>query len=76
MDVSDAKRLKVLEDENGKLKRLLADAMLPRRLKTTGRATNNSTYSGKAKMANNRATQGSSLRRSLNSPTKKSCRAV
>ena len=28
MDVSDAKRLKVLEDENAKLKRLLADAML------------------------------------------------
>jgi len=28
MDVSDAKRLKVLEDENAKLKRLLAEAML------------------------------------------------
>lgn len=28
MDVSDAKRLRALEDENGKLKRLLADAML------------------------------------------------
>ena len=28
MDVSDAKRLKGLEEENGKLKRLLADAML------------------------------------------------
>jgi putative transposase len=28
MDVSDAKRLKVLEDENARLKRLLADAML------------------------------------------------
>lgn len=28
MDVSDAVRLKALEDENGKLKRLLADAML------------------------------------------------
>jgi putative transposase len=28
MDVSDAKRLKVLEDENSKLKRMLADAML------------------------------------------------
>jgi len=28
MDVSDAKRLRVLEDENGKLKKLLADAML------------------------------------------------
>lgn len=28
MDVSNAKRLKALEDENGKLKRLLADAML------------------------------------------------
>jgi putative transposase len=28
MDVSDAKRLKALEEENGKLKRLLADAML------------------------------------------------
>jgi putative transposase len=28
LDVSDAKRLKALEDENGKLKRLLADAML------------------------------------------------
>ena len=28
MDVSDAKRLKVLEDENAKLKKLLADAML------------------------------------------------
>jgi putative transposase len=28
MDVSDARRLKALEDENGKLKRLRADAML------------------------------------------------
>jgi putative transposase len=28
MDVSDAKRLKALQEENGKLKRLLADAML------------------------------------------------
>ena len=28
MEVSDAKRLKALEEENGKLKRLLADAML------------------------------------------------
>jgi len=28
MDLSDAKRLKQLEDENVKLKRLLADAML------------------------------------------------
>lgn len=28
MDVSDAKRLKVLEEENAKLKRLLAEAML------------------------------------------------
>jgi putative transposase len=28
MDVSEAKRLKHLEDENAKLKRLLADAML------------------------------------------------
>ena len=28
MDLSDAKRLKQLEDENTKLKRLLADAML------------------------------------------------
>ena len=28
MDVSDARRSKALEDENGKLKRLLADAML------------------------------------------------
>jgi putative transposase len=28
MDVSEAKRLKGLEDENAKLKRLLADAML------------------------------------------------
>ena len=28
MDVSDARRLKALEDENSKLKRLLADAML------------------------------------------------
>lgn len=28
MDVSEAKRLKKLEDENAKLKRLLADAML------------------------------------------------
>ena len=34
MDVSDAKRPKVLEDENAKLKRLLAEAMqsLPRGL--------------------------------------------
>jgi putative transposase len=28
MDVSDARRLKVLEDENAKLKKLLAEAML------------------------------------------------
>jgi putative transposase len=28
MDVSDAKRLRALEEENGKLKRLLADSML------------------------------------------------
>jgi putative transposase len=28
LDVSDAKRLKTLEDENAKLKRLLAEAML------------------------------------------------
>ena len=28
LDVSDAKRLKALEDENGKLKKLLAEAML------------------------------------------------
>lgn len=28
MDVSEAKRLKSLEEESGKLKRLLADAML------------------------------------------------
>jgi putative transposase len=28
MDVSQARRLKVLEDENARLKRLLADAML------------------------------------------------
>ena len=28
MDVSDARRLKALEDENGKLKRLLAETML------------------------------------------------
>jgi putative transposase len=28
MDVSDARRLKTLEEENAKLKRLLADAML------------------------------------------------
>lgn len=28
MDVSDAKRLKALEEENGRLKRLLADSLL------------------------------------------------
>jgi hypothetical protein len=28
MEVAEAKRLKALEDENGRLKRLLADAML------------------------------------------------
>jgi putative transposase len=28
MDVSDARRLKVLEDENAKLKKLLAETML------------------------------------------------
>lgn len=28
LEVSDAKRLRALEDENGKLKRLLAEAML------------------------------------------------
>lgn len=31
MDVSDARKLRALEDENGKLKRLLADAMLDNR---------------------------------------------
>jgi putative transposase len=30
MDVSEARRLKALEDENTKLKRMLADAMLDR----------------------------------------------
>ena len=30
LEVSDARRLKALEDENGKLKRLLAEAMLDR----------------------------------------------
>jgi putative transposase len=28
MDISDAKRLKALEEENGKLKKLLAESML------------------------------------------------
>lgn len=28
MDVSDTRRLKALQEENGKLKKLLADAML------------------------------------------------
>ena len=28
LDVSDARRLKALDDENGRLKRMLADAML------------------------------------------------
>jgi putative transposase len=28
LDVSDARKLKVLESENGRLKKLLADAML------------------------------------------------
>ena len=28
MDVSEARKLKTLEEENGRLKRLLADAML------------------------------------------------
>ncbi len=28
MDVADARKLRALEEENGKLKRLLADAML------------------------------------------------
>jgi putative transposase len=28
LDVSDARRLKTMEDENGRLKRMLADAML------------------------------------------------
>jgi hypothetical protein len=31
MDVSDARRLKALEDENAKLKKLLAEAMLDKR---------------------------------------------
>lgn len=31
MDISDAMPLKALEDKNGKLKRLLADAMLDNR---------------------------------------------
>ncbi|MBB5723920.1 putative transposase [Loktanella ponticola] len=31
MEPSDAKRLRALEDENGKLKKLLADQMLPSR---------------------------------------------
>ncbi|MET4222600.1 putative transposase [Bradyrhizobium sp. LB14.3] len=30
LEVSDAKRLKALEDENARLKKLLAEAMLPR----------------------------------------------
>ena len=29
LEVSDARRLRALEDENGKLKKLLAEAMLP-----------------------------------------------
>ena len=33
LDVSEAQRLKALEDENAKLKRLLADAMLDKALK-------------------------------------------
>ena len=32
MDVSDARKLKALEDENAKLKKLLADAMLNNRM--------------------------------------------
>ena len=32
LEVSEAKRLRALEDENGKLKRLLADAMLDMRV--------------------------------------------
>ncbi len=34
MDVSEPKRLKGLEDENARLKRLLADAMLDRAIET------------------------------------------
>ena len=34
LDVSEARRLKALEDENGKLKRVLADAMLMHRGQT------------------------------------------
>jgi hypothetical protein len=33
LEVSEAKRLKALEDENGRLKRMLADAMLDGRLR-------------------------------------------
>jgi putative transposase len=33
VEVSEAKRLKTLDDENTRLKRLLADAMLDRALK-------------------------------------------
>ena len=33
MDVSDARKLRALEDENGKLKKLLAEAMLDRAMK-------------------------------------------
>lgn len=38
MDVSDAKRLKVLEEENARLKRLLAEAMRKRGLRPIGLA--------------------------------------
>jgi putative transposase len=39
MDVSQARKLKVLEEENGRLKRLLADAMLDNAVLTEVAAT-------------------------------------
>jgi putative transposase len=39
LDVSDARRLKALEGENAKLKRLLAEQMLERALSATGPRT-------------------------------------
>ena len=40
MDVSQARKLKVLEEENGRLKRLLADAMLDNAVLKEGAAEN------------------------------------
>jgi putative transposase len=47
LEVSDAKRLKAIEDENAKLKRLLAEAELDRRAQPWGSERRTTTPSGR-----------------------------